>query len=262
MTDAKDGKKTGEVVPCLADWPQFARLPADTLEALDEMCRHREYRAGQIVSDAGEDQNFIGVVRRGVLRMQKTLYDGRAHIVGLLVEGDMFGRVFDGPAQVAVEAATDAMICSFRRGPFQELLMRSPELDRALLLNMLSELDRARDWMVILANPTVRGRVAGFLLVLCTRFAEVDHLLQNGPDGLVVKIPISRVDLASLLGTRTESLSRAFHALADSGVIALRQPDLVEILDLNVLSAEAREDDVAGLSLPAEFGSILGRRRR
>lgn len=222
--------------------PQFSALPDHVRPELEACCRTRSYKAGQLVTDDGERPDFIGCVRKGILRMQKTLIDGRQHVVGLLVDGDMFGRVFDGPMHFAIEAATEAEICVFQRGPFESLLQRTPELERLILLNILNELDRARDWMMILANHKVAGRLAGFLMVLCTRFKGVDHLSRDNSGRLTVTIPISRTDLAHLLGTRQESISRAFHALADMGAIAILSPYKVEILAVDILAAEAGEE--------------------
>nr|WP_245823110.1 Crp/Fnr family transcriptional regulator [Antarctobacter heliothermus] len=210
------------------------------------ICTLRRYTAGQAIAEAGEEPGFVGCVQHGVLRMQKTLQDGRQHIVGLLVEGDMFGRVLGGTLDVAIEAATDAEVCAFRRAPFETLLAQSPELDRLVLVSVLTELDRARDWMIILGTPRIRERLAGFLLVLCTRFATTDNLLRARGTALDVVVPINRTDLAHLLGTRPESISRAFHALADTGCITLRKPDLIGILDLEALAAEAGEDELKG----------------
>ncbi len=244
----------------LADVPQLAEIPSETLATLERMCRVRRFEAGQTLVHAGEEPDFVGCVRQGILRMQKTLHDGRQHIVGLLVEADMFGRVFDGPLNVDIEAATDAEVCTFRRAPFEALLLQSPELDRVVLLNTLNELDRARDWMVILANPRVKGRLAGFLLVLCTRFAKVDHLVRPRHGILDVKIPISRTDLAHLLGTRPESISRALHALAADGNIVVKTPNLIEILDIGAIAAEAGEDDATSDASLRAMMKILKRR--
>ena len=241
---AEDGGSSQGGATALRALRPFADLPVETLDALERSGRTRRYHAGQVVAEAGEEPRFVGCVFDGILRMQKTQNEGRQHIVGLLVEGDLFGRVFDGPMNMAVEAATDARIVAFRRAEFEDLLLHSQELERAVILTMLNELDRARDWMVILANPRVRGRLAAFLLALCIRFASADHLLRPGRATLQVKIPISRPDLAHLLGTRTESISRAFHMLADAGYIAILRPDLIDILDIKALGTEAGDDDV------------------
>lgn len=225
----------------------FPDLLAETREDLDRLCRVKRYDRGQTVFREESDTDFVGTVRSGILRMQKTLADGRQHVVGLLVEGDMFGRVFDGTIEFSIEAASDAEICVFPRGAFEALLMRSPDLDRAVLLNVLNELDRARDWMIILSNQKISSRLAGFLILMCARFATVDHLVEAKENGIEVRIPISRTDLAHLLGTRPESLSRAFHALADAGVIVLLGPDRVLLRDLHALAESAGEDEPATL---------------
>lgn len=226
----------------VAEIGQFASLPEDILNGLQSICRYRSFRQDQVISEAGEHIGFVGVVEKGILRMQKTDVEGRQHIVGLLVEGDMFGRVFNRPMQFSLEAATDASVMAFSRPAFETLLSESRELDRVVMLNILNELDRARDWMLILSNAKVKTRLAGFLMMLCTRFADVDHILRTSGGKLVVSVPVSRADLASLLGTRPESISRAFHAMNDDGCIVLKQPDLIEIADLEALADEAGED--------------------
>lgn len=228
----------------LSDLPNIDALPEAVKDELRSICRSRSYDAGQTIAEMGEPSEMIGIVSNGILRMQKTLPDGRQHVVGLLVGGDLFGRVFDGNLHFSIEAATDVEVFTFRRQAFESILQRSPELDRLLLLNLLNELDRARDWMIILANPKVRGRLAGFLLILCTRFRAVDHLVTVANRVVRVKIPISRTDLANLLGTRVESISRAFHALADEGLLTILRPDLVEICSIEDLSIEAGEPEI------------------
>lgn len=224
--------------------PDLGDLPEDVLQDLKATCVRRTYAAGQTIAEMGVQSEFIGIVREGILKMQKSLPDGREHVVGLLVDGDIFGRVFDGEAHFSVEAATDTEVFTFRRAPFEAILLRSPELDRLLLLNLLNELDRARDWMIILANPKVRGRLSGFLLLLCTRFQDIDHLITVANHAVQVKIPVSRTDLAHLLGSRVESISRAFHGLADDGLIEIIKPDLVQIPGIEALSEEAGDIDL------------------
>jgi CRP/FNR family transcriptional regulator len=224
--------------------PQFQILSDDTMRQLSKIGQRRVYAADQTLYHVGENLNNVGFILTGYLRLQKTLYNGRQHIVGLLVEGDMLGRTFDGPSPVAIEAASETVICSFQRTSFEALLIHSPELERLAMLNLLNELDRARDWMVILANPRIMGRLAGFLLVLCNRFGNVDHLLRT-KDGLKeVKIPISRRDLSHLLGTTPESISRGFHALADLGAIEIHRSDLIQIRDTDALAEQAGDGDI------------------
>jgi len=227
----------------LADIAALQGLSEPLLTELEAICTEVSFQPGQVVLPEGVAPNYIGCVSRGILRMEKTLYDGRQQIVGLLVEGDMFAHVIEGPMNFAIEAASETSVCMFKRKPFEALLSRSQELERLLLLNTLNELDRARDWMVILTNYKTNVRLAGFLVVLCTRYFGVDHRLQLNSDRLELNIPITRADLAHLLGTRIESISRAFSALAKKGIIEVKTPYLVEVLDIQRLFEEAGNED-------------------
>ncbi|WP_328600457.1 cyclic nucleotide-binding domain-containing protein [Mesorhizobium xinjiangense] len=60
--------------------------------------------------------------------MQKTLYDGRQLIVGILMPSDMFGRVFSSTSNVSIEAATDVTLCCYSRAGFESLLLQFPAL--------------------------------------------------------------------------------------------------------------------------------------
>ncbi len=224
--------------------PLFAALPVEVLRELRRIGSRRSCSPGLLVVDAQEDTDFIGYVSRGILRMQKTMPDGRQHIVGLLMDNDLFGRVFDGRHRFAIEAAVQTDIRTFPRGAFEELLMRTPELERLVLLNCLDELDSAREWMLILANHRIAGRLAGFLLLLCRSSAKTARFLTVIGDRLEVQIPVSRTDLAHLLGTRPESLSRAVHALARDGIIEIVTPYRMAILDRQALVDLSGAEDI------------------
>ena len=232
----------------LAGSHTFEQLLPETVEALEALCRMKSYNANQTVVHALEESDFIGLVLSGNLRMQKTLLDGREQIVGLLVEGDLFGRVFDGTAEFSIEAATDAEICAFPRAEFESLLTQSPDLERAVMLNITSELDRAREWLIILSNQKIVGRIAGFLLLMCSRFGEIDHIMRPKPGGIEVKIPINRADLAHLLGTRAESISRALHSLNDQGILEILEPNRLLIRDMKALARAADEDEIEAIA--------------
>lgn len=224
--------------------PTFAGLPEPLLRELCALCTRRFYTHDQMLAEEGERLGFIGFVAKGILRLEKLQADGRINVVGLLVENDMFGRLFNGSLHFSIVATGDTEICAFPRDPFEALASQWPELERLLMLNILNELDAAREWMLILTNYRVTERLAGFLVLLCRRWATVAKLAQVEGDGMALTIPVSRTDLANFLGTRPESLSRAFHALANDGLIRLRTPYEIDILNISAVIELAGSEDV------------------
>ena len=74
-----------------------------------------------MIAEEGEQLSFVGFIAKGMLRMQKLQADGRLSIVGLMVEGDMFGRVFNGPLHFSIAATGEAEVYTFPRDAFETL---------------------------------------------------------------------------------------------------------------------------------------------
>jgi len=209
----------------------------DLRQEMRRLSRLRHFSRGQTVLADGEAPQIVGNVVDGVLRMQKTLIDGRQHIVGLLVPTDMFGRVFAGPSRFALEAATDVTLCCFERSALERLLARHPELEHGLMLSVLDELDAAREWILLLGGHTVRGRVATFLLIFARRWPNLGcPQAGEAPRRCEVGVPISRRDIAQYLGTRDETLSRVIQSLCREGLISVKNANTFVIEDLDLLA--------------------------
>lgn len=234
---AKPGSSTGRSAnaPCpLAEMPPFRVLPAQLRDKLSAISRRRNLERNATLIDIGESANLVGCVLKGVLRMSKTLVDGQQQIVGLLVAGDIFGRVFDGDFPFSIEAATDCEICLFPKAEFEALMEHWPELEKLVILGLLNELDSAREWLGLVANHRTVEKVAGFLVFLHRRWAFLAEE-EERPDGTLIDLPIKRQDLAHFLGTRPEAISRAIHALHDEGHIRIVTPYRLLIVDFDAL---------------------------
>lgn len=224
--------------------------PGAKLE-LSRIARVRTYRAGETILAESEEMGFVGNVVTGVVRLQKTLHDGRQQIVGLMLPSDIFGRVFAQTSHVAIEAATDATVCCYSRSSFERLFTRFPELEHRMLAAVSRELDAAQDWMLILATQSVPERLATFLLIL--RNKSLAHSTAVSPT--CVEIPVCRRDLAAYLGTTVESISRAVQQMARVGIIRIGDPQHFEIIDMPRLVALSNHE-------PEEFEITRPRPRR
>lgn len=236
----------------------FAVLPAPLLGALAEICVHRGFARDARIADEGDHLDYVGFITSGILRMMRIQPGDDDQVVGLLAEGDMFGRIFNGPLHFSIEAAIDAEVCLFPRAPFEELAGQWPELERMVILNILNELDAARERMLLLNRHRVSERLAGFLLLLCRRWPQLAQVAVLPAGSIALKVPIDRRDLARFLGTRRDSLSRAFHQLADQGLIRLRAPLALDLLDVQGLSDLSGCAD-AEAPLPLHPGAASGK---
>lgn len=189
----------------------LAHVSAESREALLAMAREHEVPEGTIIAEEGGKLSEVGYVLEGALGMVKMLADDRQHIIGLLIPTDLFGRVYDGPLSYRIAALSDARVMSFPLDEFQAVLDCDPELERIFLVHLLDEMDAAREWLMMMNGLKVVERVASFLVILARR----SRVLNGGE----VALPLGRRDLARYLGTRPESLSRAFRTLEREAVI-------------------------------------------
>ncbi|TCL71179.1 helix-turn-helix domain-containing protein [Rhizobium sp. BK251] len=211
-------------------------------EELNRISHIRTFAAGETVTAEGQESCIVGNVITGVLKLVKTLSDGRQQIVGLLLPSDMVGRVFETTSRFAIEAASDVTLCCFERRAFEALLAREPELEHAMLVRTLDELDAARDWMLLLGCQTVLERIAGFLLILLCRSRSHGNAaaLETTPR---VTIPIGRRDMAIYLGTTIETISRTVQHMARQGVIRIENSRHFDIVDrAGLIAMSGRKD--------------------
>ncbi len=232
-------------------------LKPETRQRLEALADLRTYPKGATVVAQGDGLAFVGLVIQGVLRVEKLLSDGRQQIIALLTPTDMFGRVHAARSDYALEAATDVRLCCFERRGFEKLVSDHPDLEHAVLLSVLEELDAAREWVVLLAGTRVAARLANFLLILSRRWPKQHVTLNGDRNRLVITIPVDRTDLAHYLATTVESISRSVQEFVRDGLIQPHNHATFEILDLQGLIEVAGNDEFNSVELIKEIKRML-----
>jgi CRP/FNR family transcriptional regulator len=205
------------------------------LSVLDAMKTYRDHPAGRELMAAGEASTVVGSIVRGVVKLTKTLPDGRTQMVGLLFPGDFVGHAMRTHAEYDAIAATEVTLCLFQRGPFETLLREKPALEKRLLEMTLNELDAARDWLLLLGRKTAREKLASFVLMLARREAAAL------PDAKAVQVtlPLTRAEIAEYLGMTIETVSRQFTKLRSDGIVTFDSSRALRVPDIEALAIEA-----------------------
>ncbi len=220
-----------------------AALPPELSAPFDALWHYRTVPAGTVLVEDGHAPDHLGYVLDGMLGMVKQLSDGRRHIIGLLVPTDLYGRLFEGQTGYQIEALTETRVMTTDLAAFEAILHQAPAAERLFIVDVLDELDAAREWVLVLGGPKVVQRVASFLLILCRRQLHGQARDEAGaPPQIKVRVPIRRSDLAQYLGARPESLSRAIHELSAAGIVRIDTPYDLEVLDLAGLIEIAGHD--------------------
>ena len=191
-----------------------ADLDDSEIGLLNGIGRRRQLEAGEQLMWEGDEAVLVANVIDGVLKLASHSADGGEQILGLAYPSDFLGRPFGETAPYGVEALTEAQICVFERKDFDRFARDHPRLEHKLLERTLTELDRSRRWMMLLGRMNAGQKVASFLLELTDRLGKAGA----GGETLVI-LPLSRQQIADVLGLTIETVSRQLSRLRSAGLI-------------------------------------------
>jgi CRP-like cAMP-binding protein len=198
----------------IAAIPLFEGLSQRQCNELAGIAVDRSYKRGQIIFSEGDGGIGLYVLIAGRVKVYKLSPDGKEQILHLFEPGEPFGEasVFAGqPFPAHAEALEKSRIFFFPRGAFIELIKGDP----SLALNMLAILSRRlRKFTALIEDLSLKevpGRLAAYLLYASEQRANSEDL----------KLDIAKNQLASLLGTIPETLSRILTKLVRQGLIQM-----------------------------------------
>ncbi|RUW54867.1 Crp/Fnr family transcriptional regulator [Mesorhizobium sp. M1A.F.Ca.ET.072.01.1.1] len=205
--------------------------PDQLVELSKTSSRHGVSPGAELMGDAEVVERYSNVLS-GVVKLTKSLSDGRQQIVGLQFAPDFLGRPFKSESAINAEAATEVSLCSFPRTVIERMMRVSPGFEHRLLKQALNELDEARDWMVALGRKTASERVASFLLMIAR---NIDPASDPAARSASFDLPLTRADIADFLGLTIETVSRQLTRLRTDDVIRIESNRHVTVDSLSRL---------------------------
>jgi len=213
-------------------------LADGALAPLAAMGQQRRLARGETLIRAGERSRLCANVQRGLMKICHTNPAGQEVILGLLWPGDFVGTPFldAGVAVHDVVAISPVSLCIFPQTAVERTMADHPLMERQLLSRTLAELGQVRTALSRLARATALARVAGFI-------AETAQRSDGGASAAVrqIELPLSRGEMADLLGLTIETVSRQMTRLKTARVIGLPGGRAVLIQDPDALAEAAEE---------------------
>lgn len=204
--------------------------PAQLVELAGSTRVVRHEAGEQLVREADEPGAYANVMA-GVVKLTKTLEDGRRQVVGLQFAPDFLGRLYGAENRLGAEAASDVELCRVPRGALEKLVAESPALENRLMRQALRELDEAREWIVTVGRKSAGEKVASFLFLIATHSNPV----ADSGGRAEFWLPLSRADIADFLGLTIETVSRQLTRLKNAGVIDIERLRNITVPDLRRL---------------------------
>jgi len=208
--------------------PLFQGLPEDQMQRLALRGRYKDYKAGTII--AGEDEPVKGLylVVWGRVKVFKSSGDGREQTLYLLGPSELFcmTSMTEQTFPANLTALEDTRLFILPRDVMEDLAKQEPSLVFNMLSLLIRRLKESMYLIELLSLKEIPQRLASFLL----------HALALGEGTDSVTLTTSQREVAKVLGTTPETLSRVLKKMAADGIIKA-QGRTIRILDHQALEA-------------------------
>lgn len=213
-------------IESLMDEARSAKLLAE----LSEKSRIRTFKKKQIIYSDGDQLSHVYMIKNGGVRTYMIYQDGREIATGMFGPGDFFGYesiLLNKPCNDNSEALENTELYLISRDDFNTLIFKNPGISKKFIELLSGNIREKEEQLLKLAYNSVRKRVADALIGLARKFGKTDL------DTSTIKV--SRDDLAAMVGTANETVSRTLSDFKDEKLIE-KEASIIRILSISRLS--------------------------
>jgi CRP/FNR family cyclic AMP-dependent transcriptional regulator len=221
-------------------WVGFLEpLPEEELDGLVRSASFVRLEEGEVlVLDPEEQAERMLLLMAGQLQVYEvSLITGRELTLSVLADGSPVvstGLVPRWVRDLRLRALEPSVVCRIERRDLEALVLRNPEVGLRLARTLATQLMLMEDRWADVVEKGVSQRLAGLLYML----VESEGVMT--PEGPMIPTHYTHRQLASMIGSQREAVTRAFSDLQEGGCIEVRSRR-VYIRDLGALRRDAGE---------------------
>lgn len=179
----------------------------------------RILKPGQALYNQGDECSGVFCVRSGLIGLRRIDANGNSALLRLCESEDLLGYralLTRSPHQNTAEVLTTSRVCFIELSLVHRLLHSIPSLKDFFLQRSLADLGKSEEKCVTLMTQGLKDRFLHLLTMLHQSCGA-----KSDDRGRVLELPIPRKDLADLLGTTPESISRLIKQLDDDDIVRI-----------------------------------------
>lgn len=201
----------------------FREMSTDQIQALGCVFRPARYRRNQILFFEGGIAQHLFALHSGLVKVVKSLDNGRDRITAVLFPGELFGleSLTDASYPLTAVALRDCEICAAPREDFSTYLRVNPDIAIGMVRFLVGELKRVRKQVTDMSFKDARMKLATFILSLITS----DTPQTNGTVSLT--LPLSRLEISEVLELSPETISRTLSSFRREQLVTARGRHMV-----------------------------------
>jgi len=222
-------------IEMLRQCPLFAGLKEEDLKRVKAIALLKRVGKKQILFSDGEEAKGFYVILSGKVKLFKISLEGKQQILHVVSAPEAFAEAalfLEGNYPAFAETLTDSQLLFFPKRDFIQLIERNPRLSINMIVSLSHFLRKFASLIEELSLKEVSARVAKYLIDLSLKLA------QEGRSPMEVELDLSKSQLASKLGTISETLSRSLAKMKAKKIIDVKK-NRITILNRGALEAAA-----------------------
>lgn len=215
--------------------PEWSELSELDLQEVEKVGICTQYDVGDVIFDENEPCLGVYFVTSGLVGVRKAGLEGESTLLKLVYPNDTLGYrplLANENHRATAEALKVSSACFINKETVLAMIRHNPSLGLKLLHRVARDLGYAEQCYHEKSTLPLRTRFAHLLLLWNDRCGNRS---ENGKFRL--EIPVSRADLAAMLGVRRETVSRMIQKLKKEGITHFSERH-VEVEDAHSLITE------------------------
>ncbi len=179
----------------------FSGLASDQVCDIKGVVGKQAFSKRDVIFREGDPCAHLYIIKEGMVRLSKTLPDGREQLMCPRGAGQLIGfcNGIGGIYPVTAVALTPVNTCSIEHKNMKRVLEANPATALDVIGQLNQELGKSQAMICNLGLKTASEKVASFILSL---------LPVEATDGIPIPLPLSRHEIGEMLGLTVETVSR------------------------------------------------------
>jgi CRP/FNR family transcriptional regulator, dissimilatory nitrate respiration regulator len=210
-----------DILSVLKHIPLFQGLPAPQLELLAGCAKEKSYKTGQAIFLDAQEAKALYVLIWGKVKIYKTSNEGREQTIFVFGPGEPFcmTALVDEITPASAMALEDTRIVYFPSDMLEDVAKKEPSLLFNMMLVLIHRLKESLVLIESLSLKEIPQRVAAYVLTTLEKEGTAD----------IIELSFSQRELAKILGTIPETLSRVFKKMANDGILRVENRTITVI---------------------------------
>ncbi|WNR45004.1 Crp/Fnr family transcriptional regulator [Paenibacillus roseipurpureus] len=224
------------IIQLLQHIPLFQELAEDDLNEIAPLFTEKKVKKNTILFVEGDIGEELFLIQSGVVKIYR-LDESKEVTLALFRDGDFFGEMSllsSGMTRSATaETMASCILYVLNRTAFTAFMEKSPRLCLKLLETTMQRLRHANDQIYDLTFLGVRARIMKTILRLSEQHGVAT------PQGLIIDVKLTHQQLANLVGTVRESVTKVLQELLDDELISIDKK-VITLKNIEAIQAELR----------------------